>query len=130
MRTLVALTSLTAAIGLAAPAHADPGPDASFLGALDKAGITYHSGPAAVAAAKQVCDWENQGQRRSDVISAISAGNPGFTMSSAVQFATLAEESYCPSRPPEPVVQAPPPAPPDWTVVLGILGSLPTPGAA
>ena len=35
MRTLVVLARLAAAIGLAAPAHADPSPDAGFLGALD-----------------------------------------------------------------------------------------------
>ncbi|HUE35290.1 MAG TPA: DUF732 domain-containing protein [Mycobacterium sp.] len=109
MRTLVVLATLAAATGLAAPAHADPDPDVSFLAALDKAGITYHSGPEAVAAARQVCDWINQGQRRSDVIVTVSTSNPGFAMSNAEEFTTLAERAYCPDHPREPAAQQPPP---------------------
>jgi hypothetical protein len=110
MRTLVVLAALAAATGLAVPAHADPSPDASFLAALDKASITYHSGPEAVAAARQVCDWINQGQRRSDVIVTVSAGNPGLAMSDAEHFTTLAERAYCPDHP-QPAAQQPAPAP-------------------
>jgi hypothetical protein len=47
MRLPVVLASLAALIGLAVPAHADPGPDAGFLDALNNAGITYHNGPDA-----------------------------------------------------------------------------------
>ena len=114
MRTFVVLATLVAATGLAAPAYADPSPDASFLSALDKAGITYHSGPEAVAAAQQVCNWINQGQRRSDVIVSVSASNPGFGMSSAEEFTTLAERAYCPDHPREPAAQPPPPLPPSF----------------
>ena len=114
MRTLVVLATLAAATGLAAPAHADPSPDTSFLAGLDKAGITYHSGLEAVAAAKQVCDWINQGQRRSDVIVAVSKSNPGFAMSSAEQFTTLAERAYCPDHPQAPATQQPAPLPPSF----------------
>jgi hypothetical protein len=114
MRTLLVLAALAAATGLAAPVHADPSPDASFLAALDKAGMTYHSGPEAVAAAKQVCDWINQGQRRSDVIVSVSASNPGLAMSSAEEFTTLAERAYCPDHPAGPAVQPPPPLPPSF----------------
>ncbi|MGA9679820.1 MAG: DUF732 domain-containing protein [Mycobacterium sp.] len=96
MRTLVVLAMMAAAPALAAPACADPNPDAGFLATLDKASITYQSGPEAVAAAKQVCDWINQGQVRSDVIKTVSAGNPGFTMSDAATFTTLSERAYCP----------------------------------
>ena len=39
-----------------------PAREAGFLAALDKASISYHSGPEAIAAARQVCDWINQGQ--------------------------------------------------------------------
>ena len=127
MRTLVVLAALATATGLAAPAHADPSPDASFLAALDKADITYHSGPEAVAAAKQVCDWINQGQRRSDVIVTVSAGNPGLTMSSAEEFTTFAERAYCPDHP-QPAAQQPAPAPlpPSF---YQIQFPIPTPGA-
>lgn len=114
MRTPVMLAAVAAATGLAVPAHADSSPDAGFLASLDKASITYHSGPEAVAAAKQVCDWINQGQRRSDVIQTVSAGNPGFTMSNAAQFTTLAEGAYCPQHPGEPAAVQPPAPPPSW----------------
>jgi Protein of unknown function (DUF732) len=126
MRRLVVLATLAAATGLAAEAHADPSPDADFLAALDKGSISYHSGPEAIAAAKQVCDWINQGQRRSDVIEAVSAGNPGFAMSGAAEFTTLAERAYCPQHPDEPAAQQPQPMPPSW---YQIQFPLPTPGA-
>jgi uncharacterized protein DUF732 len=136
MRTRVLLATLAAAIGLATPAHADPspdanlGPDASFLASLDKAGITYHSGPEAVAAARQVCDWINQGQRRSDVIVTVSSGNPGLEMSTAEQFTTLAERAYCPDHPREPAAQQPPPSPGLPPSFYQIQFPIPTPGAA
>ena len=123
MRTLVVLATLAAATGLATglvvPAHADPSPDANFLASLDKASISYQSGPQAVAAAHQVCDWINQGQRRSDVIQTVSSGNPGFGMSGAEEFTTLAERAYCPGHPGEPAAQPQPPPqpqplPPSW----------------
>lgn len=114
MRTFVVPAALAASTGLAAPAHADPSPDAGFLAALDKASISYHSGPEAIAAARQVYDWINQGQPRSDVIKSVSAGNPGFTMSGAAEFTTLTEDAYCPQHPGEPAAQQPPPPPPSW----------------
>jgi hypothetical protein len=60
----------------------DPSPDASFLAALD----------------------------RPDVIQTVSAGNPGFGMSGAAEFTTLAEHAYCPRHPGEPAAQQPPPS--------------------
>ena len=127
MRTLVVLALMAAATALAAPAYADPNPDAGFLATLDKASITYQSGPEAVAAAKQVCDWINQGQARSDVIKTVSAGNPGFTMSDAATFTTLSERAYCPQPPAQPAAQQPPSPPPSWTwIQFPII----TPGAA
>ena len=127
MRTLVVLAMMAAAPALAAPAYADPNPDAGFLATLDKASITYQSGPEAVAAAKQVCDWINQGQARSDVIKTVSAGNPGFTMSDAATFTTLSERAYCPQPPAQPAAQQPAPPPPSWT---WIQFPITTPGAA
>lgn len=51
MRLLVVLVRWAALVGPAAPVHADPEPDASFIGALNNAGITYqkaqHIGGAA-----------------------------------------------------------------------------------
>jgi hypothetical protein len=99
-------------LGSAGTRRSQPG--AGFLAALDKASISYHSGPEAIAAARQVCDWINQGQPRSDVIKSVSAGNPGFTMSGAAEFTTLAEGAYCPQHPGEPAAQQPSPPPPSW----------------
>ncbi len=127
MRTLVVLAMMAAATALASPAYADPNPDAGFLTTLDKASITYHSGPEAVAAAHQVCDWINQGQARSEVIKTVAAGNPGFSMSDAAKFTTLSERAYCAQPPAQPAAQQPPSAPPWWT---WIQFPLPTPGAA
>jgi Protein of unknown function (DUF732) len=58
---LVMLASFATVIGVATPAQADsgsndPSRDASFLAALDKADITYHSGPDAVAVGKRACE--------------------------------------------------------------------------
>ena len=53
MRFLVMLAGFAAVLGIATPAQADPGnsgPDASFLAALNKAGITYQDPTVAVAA--------------------------------------------------------------------------------
>jgi Protein of unknown function (DUF732) len=128
MRTLAVLAIMAAGTALAAPASADPNPDAGFLATLDKASITYQSGPEAVAAAHQVCDWINGGQTRSDVIKTVSAGNPGFSMSDAAQFTTLAERAYCPQPPAQPAAQQPPPTPPpSW---YWIQFPIITPGAA
>ena len=70
MRLLVVFAGLAAIIGLAVPAQADPdstdpGLDASFLGQLNQAGITYSNGPAAVQAARSACNPMDQGQRNS-----------------------------------------------------------------
>jgi Protein of unknown function (DUF732) len=126
MRTLVVLALMAAATALAAPAYADTNPDGGFLASLDKASITYASGPEAVAAAKQVCDWINQGQARSEVIKTVASGNPGFTVSDANEFTTLAERAYCPDHP-QPAAQQAPPPPPSW---YWIQFPIITPGAA
>jgi hypothetical protein len=132
MRMLVVLASFAAVIGAATPAQADPGsndsgPDAGFLAALDKAGITYHSGADAVAVGKRACELMDQGHPESDVIKNMSASNPGFTMDGAAKFTTIAASAYCPQHLGEPTAQAPPP-PQQWWVAPEF--PIPTPGAA
>jgi hypothetical protein len=85
-----------AAVGLASPAHADPGVDASFLDALTKAGITFNNGPNAVNAGKTACGMMSQGQQGLDVIKHVSEQNPGITTSSAAKFTAIAASAYCP----------------------------------
>jgi Protein of unknown function (DUF732) len=131
MRTLVVIASLAAAVAAGAgPANADPvsggpNPDASFLAALSNAGISYNSGPEAVAAGKKVCEWLDEGQKRSDVIKTVESGNPGFGMSGAATFTTLAEHAYCPQA-----ANQPPPPPPTQQWSPPIWFPIPTPGAA
>ncbi|MGH3597490.1 MAG: DUF732 domain-containing protein [Mycobacterium sp.] len=101
MRLRLVLAGLAAIIGLAVPAQADPGStdpgmDASFLAALDKAGITYHNGADAVAAAKTACQLMDQGKPELDVIKQVTELNPGFTISGAAKFTAIAASAYCP----------------------------------
>ena len=75
-----------ALIGLAAPAHGDPDPDASFLGALNNAGITFHNGPEAINIGRRVCQLMDQGHPQPDVIKSMTQQNSGFTDDGATKF--------------------------------------------
>lgn len=119
MRMLVALAGMAAMVGIAAPAQADPGAnvsgsDASFLAALDKAGITYQSGPVAVQVGKRACELMDQGHPEIDVIQNVSSSNPGFTVDGAAKFTMIAASAYCPQHLGKTITQAPasPQAPP------------------
>ncbi len=102
MRTLVMLAGFAAVIGMATPAQADPttssDTDASFLAALDKAGITYGDGSLAVKVGKRACDLMNEGSPQVDVIKQVSSSNPGFTVDGAAQFTMIAAGVYCPQH--------------------------------
>lgn len=113
MRRGAALAGTILVLSLAAPARADP-PDADFLAALDSAGITYRSGPDAIAIARRACQLMDQGHAEGDVITAMSAQNTGFTDSAAAQFTQIAERVYCPQHVGgvvTPPASPPPPAP-------------------
>ncbi len=117
MQTLLVLASFAAVIGVATPARADPGsngsgPDASFLAALDKAGITYKSGAVVVSVGKEACALMDQGHPETEVIKDVSASNPGFTTSGAANFTTIAASACCPQHVGDPTVQAPLTLPP------------------
>jgi hypothetical protein len=104
MRLLVALASFAALIGLAATARADPsGSDATFIAALNNAGITYHNGPDAVAIGRRACDLVDHGHAEADVIKSMTQANPGLTDDIATRFTHIAESVYCPQH-----VNAPP----------------------
>ena len=96
MRRLLMLCSIAATLGLAVPAQADPGVDASFLDALTKAGITFSNGPDAVNAGKAACGLMDQGQPELDVIQHVSEQNPGITTTNAAKFTAIAASAYCP----------------------------------
>jgi hypothetical protein len=98
---VVVLAGLAAMIGLAVrvqadPGSTDPGLDASFLDSLNKAGITYRSGPAAIAAARTACDMMDAGQAEVEVIKTVTELNPGFGFPGATKFTAIASSAYCP----------------------------------
>jgi hypothetical protein len=90
------LFGIAATLGLAVPAQADPGVDASFLDALTKAGITFNNGPGAINAGKTACGLMDHGQPELDVIQHVSEQNPGITTTSAAKFTAIAASAYCP----------------------------------
>jgi hypothetical protein len=116
MRFLGMLAGFVAVLGVAAPAHADPGnsaTDASFLAALNKAGITYQDPALAVSVAKEACALMDQGNPEAGVIKSVSSSNPGFTGDGAAQFTMIAASAYCPQHMGQRITQAPPtPLPP------------------
>ncbi len=92
----MALFGIAATLGLAVPAQADPGVDASFLDALTKAGITFNNGPGAINAGRTACGLMDQGQPELDVIQHVTEQNPGITTTSAAKFTAIAASAYCP----------------------------------
>ncbi|GBG36575.1 DUF732 domain-containing protein [Mycobacterium montefiorense] len=108
---LLLLASFTAVVALAVPAQADPSPDAKFLAALTKAGITYQTPSVAISVGKRECALMDQGMPEGDVIRTVSESNPAFKGNAAVEFTTIAEDAYCPQHEGESAAQpAPPPA--------------------
>lgn len=121
MRFLVMLAGFTAVLGVATPAQADPGPDASFLAALTKAGITYQDPTVAVAVGKKACELMNQGNPQVAVIDSVSSSNPGFTADGAAQFTMIAASAYCPQHMGQAATQASPtPLPPQQQPVPAV----------
>jgi Protein of unknown function (DUF732) len=96
MRRLLVSLGIAAALGLAAPAHADPDLDARFLDALTKAGLTVISPPGAVKDGKAACGMMQQGQPELDVIQQVSKQNPGLDTTKAAKFTAIAASAYCP----------------------------------
>ena len=104
MRLSLALAAVATMVGLAVPALADPpdppapdpAADANFVASLKNAGMTFRSGPDAVAAGRLACDMMNSGTSEQDVVTKLSALNPGLNTGGAMKFAALASTAYCP----------------------------------
>jgi Protein of unknown function (DUF732) len=104
MRLLLVLASVAAAVGLAVPALADPpdppapdpAADANFIASLKNAGMTFRKESDAVAAGRLSCDMMNSGTSEQDVVTKLSALNPGLNTAGAMKFAALASSAYCP----------------------------------
>jgi Protein of unknown function (DUF732) len=94
-KATVALVGVTAAMTLAAPAHADPKSDA-FLAALNSAGVGYADPNAAVSMGQSVCPMlVEPGKSFASVASQI--GNNGIPPNMAAFFTGIAIQMYCPS---------------------------------
>ena len=100
MKRLLLLAGITAMVGLAAPAHADPASsDAAFLAALSGAGLSHKSSDqVAISAGHSVCQLMDAGLTPMDTVTAIQTPNPGFSLERAAEFAAIAAKSYCPSH--------------------------------
>lgn len=104
MRLLLVLASVAAALSLAVPALADPpdppapdpAVDANFIASLKNAGMTFRKESDAVAAGRLACDMMNSGTSEQDVVTKLSAMNPGLNTGGAMKFAALASTAYCP----------------------------------
>jgi hypothetical protein len=101
------MASVLVAVGLAAPAYADPdaandaaaasdpATDADFLSALKFAGISYQDPNAAISAAKTLCQLEDTGATEDEIIGNLQQRN-GFTGNGAAKFTVIAVGAYCP----------------------------------
>lgn len=113
MRGLMAVLGVASALGLAVPAHADPGVDASFTDALHKAGITFTDSKTAVSAGKTACDLMDKGNSEIDVIALVMQQNTGISNISAAKFTAIAASAYCPQHLQLPNGASPSPTPPN-----------------
>jgi hypothetical protein len=99
---LLAVLSVSTAIGFAAPAYADPGEtggdDAGFLSALKQVGISYPNPAQAVGAGRSVCGCLNNGESGLELVHDLKTRNPGFTMEDASDFAMISAKYYCPQQ--------------------------------
>jgi hypothetical protein len=96
MRRLLTVLGIASSLGIAIPAHADPNVDASFVDALNKAGITFNDSKSAVNAGKTACGLMDQGKPELDVIQLVMQQNSGISTVSAAQFTAIAASAYCP----------------------------------
>ena len=100
---LLALLGVSALIGLAAPAYAEPPPqpdgdDGGFVSALQQAGFSFNSPGSAVAAGRAVCSCLNNGESGLELVHDVKIRNAGFTMEEASDFAMISAKYYCPQQ--------------------------------
>ncbi len=92
----VTLAGVATAVTVAAPAHADPITDNSFLSALSNAGIGYNDPAATTTLGESVCRMlVEPGKSFASVASSI--GNTGISPDMAAFFTGIAISMYCPS---------------------------------
>jgi hypothetical protein len=92
----VTLVGVATAVSLAAPAHADPLTDNSFLSALTTAGIGYDDPTSTEALGQSICPMlVEPGKSMASVYSTVS--NKGISPDMAAFFTGIAISMYCPS---------------------------------
>ncbi len=96
MRRLLVVVALSSALGLAVPAHADPATNASFLQAVNNAGITFSDDQSAIKAGKTVCALMDLWQAEPEVVNEVREQNPSIPPDKAELFTVIARTSYCP----------------------------------
>ena len=96
MRPLLVMLGVVSALGLAAPAGAEPGVDASFIDALTKAGITFNDPGNAVEAGHTTCELISQGKPGLQIVQLVQQQNSGISTTNAAKFTAIAVSAYCP----------------------------------
>jgi hypothetical protein len=92
----VTLVGVATAVTVAAPAHADPTADDSFLNALTTAGIGYNDPASAEQLGQSICPMlVEPGKSLASVYSSVS--NNGINPDMAAFFTGIAISMYCPS---------------------------------
>jgi hypothetical protein len=88
-----------AAMGLAAPAHADNA-DTVFIDQLDRAGIEYSDPQDAISMAKKICDLLAQGRQPVTIARSVKMTNHHLSGHNAAQFVAISADTYCPASEP------------------------------
>ena len=92
----VTLVGVATAVTVAAPAHADPTTDTSFLNALTSAGIGFNDPASAEQLGQSICPMlVEPGKNLASVYSTVS--NKGINPDMAAFFTGIAIQMYCPS---------------------------------
>jgi hypothetical protein len=92
----VTLVGVATAVTVAAPAHADPITDNSFLGALTNAGIGYNDPASTEQLGQSICPMlVEPGKNMASIYSTVS--NNGINPAMASFFTGIAISMYCPS---------------------------------
>ena len=90
------MVGIATAVALAAPAHADPLTDNSFLSALSTAGIGYNDPASTEQLGQSICPMlVEPGKSMASVYSTVS--NNGINPDMAAFFTGIAISMYCPS---------------------------------
>ncbi|WP_407689782.1 DUF732 domain-containing protein [Mycobacterium sp. HUMS_1102779] len=73
-------------------AHAD---DTGYFNELNQAGIQFPDRAAAIAAAREVCDYIADGHTAAQTARGVKNANPELPLTQAGHFVTIARGAYC-----------------------------------